>query len=239
MHRRAILPFLIFLLLSPSPAQKKSAVEILNKVEQTLEGLKDYVVDLEANVDMERVRMPKMQATMYFKSPDKVHFESSSFAILPREGFGLPVSVLADKYDPIFKGEEDIGGRKTVRLLLVAKEQSVRLQQLHVWVDVSNYTIVRSESIPYQGRSVRLEFAYALQGRQFWLPVRLRAEFQNLQADTGSRSIDIAVKPELQELRRPPRTGSIEIVYANYRINTGLSDKVFSRKEPSQREKKE
>lgn len=235
-------PFIFFLLLlyfHPVVAQKQKATEILAKVEHNVQGLEDYVVDLEADVNMERVRMPKMQATMYFKSPDKVHFESANFALLPREGFGTPVSVLVKRYDSIFKGEEELKGLKTARLQLIAKEPTLRIQQLHVWIDLSNYTIVKTETVPYQGRSVRLEFEYGLQAAKYWLPVKLRAEFENVGADTIGGTFDMPVRPELQEFRRPPRKGSIGITYTNYRINTGLSEEFFLPKEGAQREKKE
>lgn len=233
-----IVVFLLFAA-QPSVAQKQKATEILAKAEYNVQGLEDYVVDLEADVNMERIRMPKMQATMYFKSPDKVHFESPNFAILPREGFGLPVSVLVRRYEPLYKGEEEYKNARTAKLQLIAKDPSLRLQQLYVWIDLSNYTIVKTETVPYQGRSVRLEFEYGLQVAKYWLPVKLRAEFENVGADTIGGTFDMPVRPELQEFRRPPRKGSIGITYTNYRINTGLSEEFFLPKEGAQREKKE
>lgn len=239
MDLKTILLFFLIVIAQSSVAQRQKAVDILTRVEQSHQGLEDYTVDLQADVNMERIRMPKMQATMYFKSPDKVHFESPNFALLPREGFGIPVPVLVSRYDPIFKGEEELKGVRVARLQLIAKEPTLRIQQLHVWVDLSKYAIVKTETIPYQGRSVRVEFDYGLEAGKYWLPGKLRVEFENVGADTIGGTFEMPVKPEMQEFRRPPRKGSIEISYTNYRINTGLTDEFFSRKESAATEKKE
>src|SRR3989304_2127516 len=134
-------------------AQAKSGAEVLARCEKNMEGIEDYVVDLTAEVDMEGVRMPRMEATMYFKKPDKVHFESPNFAMLPREGFGTPVSLLIGRYNATSGGEEMSGEIPPHKLPLLARRPAARLQQLYVGVNKTSPPVVRSESVPYQGRA--------------------------------------------------------------------------------------
>jgi outer membrane lipoprotein-sorting protein len=218
-------------------AQTLTGREILARCEKNLEGVEDYVVDLKANLDMEGVRMPGMEATMYFKKPDKVHFESPNFAMLPREGFGTPISLLIARYDAALKGEETIGEVQTFKLQLVAKDPATRLQQLYVWVDKSNSTIARTETVPYQGRSVKLDFSHALQEGKYWLPVKLIVELKAPPRDAVDSLESMAVpgSPQLGTLRRARRSGTITLEYSNYRINTGLSDELFMRGETENR----
>ncbi|MEK9138626.1 MAG: hypothetical protein AAB393_16000, partial [Bacteroidota bacterium] len=63
-----------------------SGEEILKKVDVSFSGVQDYSVVLDITADMERMTIPPMQVHMYYKQPDKFHFESENFAILPREG---------------------------------------------------------------------------------------------------------------------------------------------------------
>lgn len=204
--------------------------EILRRCAQSLEGIEDYTVDLTAEMDMDRVRIPQMRAVMYYKAPDKIHFESPNFAMLPREGFALPVKELAHRYDAAVRGEEVLEGKKTIKLLLVAKEPATRVQQLLAWIDPENMTIVKTETVPYRGRSVSVRLAYALQEQRYWLPVSLKARFEVVGGDTTTGSeFQIPSAPQMEEFRRPPRSGSMSIEYSNYRINTGLSDEMFKR----------
>ena len=214
-------------------AQTKLASEILARCEKNLVGIEDYVVDLQADLNMENIRMPRREATMYFKKPDKVHFESPSFAMLPREGFGTPISLLIERYDATLKGEETVGDIRTHKLQLVAKDPATRLQQLYVWVNKTNSTIVKSETVPYQGRSVKMEFTYALQEGRYLLPVQLQVELTVPQRDTIETGQALAVPgaPQLGGLRRSTRSGKILMTYSNYRINTGLSDELFKPRE--------
>jgi len=221
-----------WLIVSPGMirAQVKSASEILARSEKNLEGVEDYIVDLQANLDMETIRMPRMEATLYFKKPDKIHFESASFAMLPREGFGTPVSMLIERYDAVLKGEETVGEIRAYKLQLVAKDPATRLRALFVWVNKANYTIARTETVPYEGRSVKMEFRYALQEGRYWLPERLQVDLTVPQADSIAAGQALAVPgaPQLGGARRSPRKGAVVVTYSNYRINTGLSDELFA-----------
>lgn len=219
-------------------AQMKSASEILARSEKNLEGIEDYVVDLQADLDMETLRMPRMEATMYFKKPDRIHFESPSFAMLPREGFGAPVSMLIERYDAVLKGEETVGDVRAYKLQLVAKDPATRLQQLFVWVNKANYTIAKTETVPYEGRSVKMEFGYALQEGRYWLPERLQVDLTVPQVDSVAAGQDLGVPgaPQLRRgARRAPRKGAVVVTYSNYRINTGLSDELFTTPERERR----
>ena len=151
----------------------------------------DFVATIEANVDMERLRVPKMKATLYFKKPDKVHFDAPGFAMLPREGVVLNPATLKARYNATVAGEESADGKKLVKLQLTGKDQNVRPRQLYVWIDQSVWTIAKMESVPYQGRILRLEFTYATQPGGYVLPQTLKASFESTTRDTTQHPLDI------------------------------------------------
>ncbi len=203
-----------------APGQKKSQESagsvILQNVSRGSERVQDFVATIEANVDMERLRVPKMKATLYFKKPDKVHFDAPGFAMLPREGVVLNPATLKARYNATVAGEESADGKKLVKLQLTGKDQNVRPRQLYVWIDQSVWTIAKMESVPYQGRILRLEFTYATQPGGYVLPQTLKASFESTTRDTTQHPLDIDMPAasQLDELRlRVPRSGSITVKY--------------------------
>jgi outer membrane lipoprotein-sorting protein len=214
--------------------QESAGSAILQNVARGTEGIQDFVATIEAKVDMERLRVPKMKATLYFKKPDKVHFDSPGFAMLPREGVVLNANTLRARYDAAVIGEESVEGKKLMKLQLTGKEQSIRPRQLFLWVDQTWWTIAKMESVPYQGRILRLEFTYATQSGGHVLPQTLKASFEAAARDSTQRPLDIDLPnaPQLSELnQRVPRSGSITVKYLEYKINIGLSDDIFEKKE--------
>ena len=220
-------------------AQALKAPEIMRNVERGFEKVQDFVATIEANVDMDRVRIPKITATMYFKKPDKVHFTSSSFAMLPREGIVLNPSLLRERYEPKVSGEEVVDGRRLYKLALTAKEAKVRPGQLLLWIDPSVWTIARMETVPYQGRVLRFSFTYALQAGSFWLPETMKATYDVVAADSSVKRLDLDMpaSPQLEEIRRPTRSGSITVKYLDYKVNIGISDDVFEKREGASKTK--
>jgi outer membrane lipoprotein-sorting protein len=212
-------------------AQRLDGAAILRNVERTTEGVKDYVVDLQAEVNMERLRIPRMKATMYFKTPDKVHFDAPNFAMLPREGLALNTARLREKFDATVMNVDTIDGKPAQKLQLAAKDTKTALRQLFIWVDTQQWTVKKFETIPYEGRTLTVTFHYTPQQGMYWLPDTMKATFGFAGVDTSGSSFLYQYTPQMNELQRPPRTGSMKVVYSNYRINEGISDEVFERKE--------
>lgn len=215
-----------------SNAQIPQASEMLRNVEKGVEGVQDFVATIEAEVSMERLRVPKMIATMYYRKPDKVHFTSTSFVMLPREGIVLNPTLLRERYDPLVLGEEMADGKKIYKLQLTGKELKIRPNQLMVWINPAVWTIVRMETVPYQGRILRLAFTYAEQTGGYWLPATLKATFEAAERDTSAKRLDLGLQaPQLEEFTRPIRNGMITVKYLEYKINVGFSDDIFEKRE--------
>jgi len=223
---------LFVLVVLPAESQRLPAgAEVLQRVEQGVEGVDDYVVTLQADVHIERVRIPRATATMYFKKPDKVHFDSPSIAMMPREGVAFNSVAVLEQYTAEMIGEDTADGRKVFKLQLAAKAATARLRQLFVWVNPQNWTISRLQTIPYEGRVLTMDFTYVQEEGKYWMPISLTAHFGLLdEGRTGNQQGDSSATPQspLDQMQpRAPRNGSISIVYSDYRINVGLSDDIF------------
>ncbi len=211
--------------------------EVLARIAKGGERIQDYTVSLTVDVDMERIRIPRAQATMYFKKPDKVHFDSPNIALIPREGMAFNSTAILEQYTAETEGMDTVNGKKVLKLQLAAKESTARLRQLFAWVDQETWTVTRIRTIPYEGRLLTLDFVYSVQEGNFMLPTSLTARFDVL-AESGARKSarpQAAPDTPLDQMQsRAPRSGSIAIQYSNYRINTGLSDDIFLPKKEKQ-----
>jgi outer membrane lipoprotein-sorting protein len=200
-----------------------AGTDILANLSAGFASIEDYTVSLSVAVDLDQLKAPPMQATMYFKQPDKVHFETEGFAMLPRESMGLNPGRLLARYKVLDVSEEMEGGAKLYKLTLIPKTNRNQLRELFLYVDGTRWIPERVVT-PLDDRTVTAVFEHTqVEGR--WLPSLLTVTFSSTEADADDSMRDRA----LPDMRRSvlPRSGSITIRYRDYKINTGLSDDVF------------
>jgi outer membrane lipoprotein-sorting protein len=204
---------------------------VLDRVVRQFEGIVDYTVDVEVNVAMEGLKIPRAQVKMYVKRPDKVHFDSPSFAMLPREGLTIDPAELRRMYDVQSLGMVDTMGGVWYKLQLAAKSPETRLRQMYLWVEKDAWTIRRIESSPYSGRIVAVDFTHEKVDERYTLFSKAVATFGTVgpQTEPLFKLPEGAPNPapQFQELQRSLRSGSVTFRYTNYRINTNLPDSLF------------
>ena len=233
---RLSIPCLTILLLLPpgTPARSQGSAaslptgeEVFALVEKSLDGVSDYTVSLDVNVNLDRLKVPGMHATMYFKKPDKVHFDAENFAMLPREGVAFNASKLLARYSVENVEERADSSCSGLNVTLVPKSDRVRMRRIAVCVRPGRWTVERFSSPLPDGRSMTASFTYQ-QIDGHWLPSGLVVLFSTTETDTS----DAAPADQLSPGRRPsfPQTGTITVRYSDYRVNTGLSDTIFEKK---------
>ncbi len=211
--------------LYPAFAQSATAEQILQKVKNRFDLVKDYTATLKVTMDMERLQIPEMFVTVYFKQPDKVHIESRNFAMVPREIAGMNPSQFIDKYDATVSGTEWVGGAVTYKLRLVSKPVKGKpVHESYIWVDGTRWVITRYESTPSDVRKVAVDLEYETVDGMYMLPSKIEAHLDTqLPADSSAE--------KMYGSQRLPRKGTVTILYSGYKVNAGLSDEIFQKKE--------
>ena len=130
---RTALTFLLAACLGLAPAaQAQRAQQIVASVKHRFDDVKDYIVSITASVNLERMKIPEMKATLYFKQPDKIHIESKNFSMLPKEGMGLNPSDMLSKYDATLLKSEMRNSTMCYDLRLVSKaEKGKQVRETH------------------------------------------------------------------------------------------------------------
>jgi len=211
----------LLLQLTPVPAGEA----ILKRVEAALASVQDYTVTLDITADIEQANIPPMKATMYFKQPDRIHFESQGFALLPREAFSLSPTRLLERFRVDSVAVDTAEGEKIYRLHLTARDEKVRMRE--AWLDVSpeRWTIDRGRLTFADDRTIAVRFRHERVG-SVWLPSELFLSISQAGAVPSEAPPSDEGRPA-QLGRRALRKGSVVIRYSGYRLNTGLSDDIF------------
>lgn len=235
-----------------SAQEALSGREILERVAGGQSGLTDYVADSQVEVKAPGINWPKMKIRVYFKSPGKVHVESDRLALVPANNLVIPDvdrllagGVEIKRLEDEKTGSPEDGTNNAEYVVLVspgATSPGRREGVMRLMVDPGRWLITRAQMQDSAGGEVRVSFSYT-QVEGFWLPALIKGEGQ-------VRGVHL---PPITRGGGPGSSGpsgfpggtggggnnpgagedqgmfklSFAVSYHNYRVNTGLSDKIF------------
>jgi outer membrane lipoprotein-sorting protein len=231
-HVIAFLPlfalFAVPALTPPVLAQKlPGASETLANIRREYEKINDYVADVNVVVNVPGMKMPPMDAKIYFKKPDKIHLDASGFAMLPRDVVGYNPSVFNEAaFDAVIQGEETVDGAPCVKLKLLAKSDTMRLQRVMLVVDRQRWLILRMTTDPLQGNTAEASITYALIDNKYHLPAGIT---MNLTM-TGNMNMHGPRGKLEPNGSGEKKNATVRLAYKNYRVNKGIDDAVFAKK---------
>lgn len=201
--------------------------EILSNVDGLLAGIDDLTVSLDIVADMERLSVPPMKAKFLFKQPDKTHLTSDGFAIIPREGLGMALGRLRERFAGKRVEPDTVAGRAAFRVYLEPRRERSPLKQMFVVVDAERWTTERFSATTTDGRILDATILHQrLDGR--WLPATMVIQFQSLRPDSADAPSWESENPSAPR-RTDLRNGSVTIHFSGYQINGGLSDDLFTK----------
>ena len=201
-----------------------SGEAVLRNVDARLAPVHDYTVTLDVVADIERLNVPPMHASMYFKQPDKIHLDAEGFALLPREGLQPEIGKLLSRYNVAETGSDTLGGVPVRRVTLQAKSERGFPRMLSVYVDPRRWTTERIVTKGSADRVATITFSY-IQVDGVWLPGEMTAAFSIAQADSLEGDLPAApMRPQ-----QMPRKGTVTVRFSEYRLNTGLNDEIFTK----------
>lgn len=215
----ALLPFLV---LPQWVEAQEDAFRYLEFIEKKYGGLRDYTAEVVVHFDIESFKAPDMQAKLYYKAPDKMKVESKRVFFFPKEGgYFNPSLFKKEDYEIKFLERSSLDGRKAVKLKLTFKKAKKNIQHFVLTVDTDRNQIREMEMTQFDGREVRAVIGYGtFDGFELPTHIQLRLDIPSYETE-GVKEFD-------QLIQKPKRvTGTIEITYSNYRVNSGLSDEFF------------
>lgn len=224
----------IFLLavitVSANYPQTKNPDEILKKVVDAFNKVKDYEVNVSIKVDVDFVKVPDTEAKIYFKQPDKTHFESETFAMLPREGFDYsPANLLKMKHTAFYERQDTIDKLETAVVKVIPLGESNDVILSTVWIDESKNLIRKIETTTKTKGTLTIELNYEYRNLGYPLPSMMIFSFNidRLNIPRGFNGDLSGREKQKKKDDKPTTTGKVYVSYSNYKVNVGISDKIF------------
>jgi len=226
---KKILLCLALFLLSPQWAgAQEDASRYLDSIEKKYAALKDYTAEVRIHFDIETFKAPDMQARLYYKAPDKMKVESKRLFFFPRDGGYLnPSQFKKEGFEVRFLERSTDDGRKAVKLRLTPKKTKRNIQDFVLTIDTDRFLIREMEMTQFDGREIKVAIEYGkFDGFELPVHIQLKLDIPSFETE-GPKEFD-------QLIQKPKRvTGTIEITYSNYKVNSGLSDEFFKESGPS------
>ncbi|MFA6235593.1 MAG: hypothetical protein WC824_15600 [Bacteroidota bacterium] len=223
---RILIPLLFAVSILPFRVDaQQDAGAILDAVKAQYERVNDYKVQITAVIKMKGLSVPPMNASMYFKKPDKFQIESDGFAMLPRDAVGFhPAMFNKDQYDLMIQGSAQVQGISCTKVKLLARSDTIRLQRAMIYVDTKRALILRMDFDPGSGASATADFTYAFIDNKYFLPSRIDIEMASpMRWQRPGQKIKSDENTDDQKAR-------ITMNYSGYVVNKGIPDSVFNQK---------
>ena len=218
-----------FLIIYP---QDKDPDQILEKVLSTFGKINDYSVDVHIKVDVSFLKIPDMDAKIYFKQPDKMRIKSDNFAMLPKQGFNFsPVSMLRKNHTAIFVKFENLRGIETAVIKVIPLEETSDLILSTLWVDLENYVILKVESSARPSGIFTIDFDYEQTTLNFYLPSKMTFTFpadQMLIRKGMKDPFNSSENNNDSEKEDDKKEGKVIVTYSDYIVNKGIPDEIFN-----------
>ncbi len=219
-----ILSLLFGLLFVFTPPAQNDGLKYLENAIAKFDGIKDYVVDVKVHLDLEAVKAPDMEAKVYFKKPDKVKIDSKGLFFMPRDvGMINPGKFNPNKFVIEVTDTLTYDGDPAVRLLLTPKKDESGRREIVLTIDKKDWLIREISTAPSPGKTASAKITYG-EFDGFMMPVKI-----DVMLDMGKMN---GQAPEFGggRMRMNQMKGTVQVYYSDYKINTGLSDKIFERR---------
>lgn len=207
--RRSLSVALVLLIAWPALAAAPTGDAIIASVKRAFSPINDYRCDVTVTVQGPQISINNMSMTLYFKKPNRMHIDAKQgFAVAPSGNFlGNPIEELS-KGHATYLGTERNQGRECYVLKLSGQGVNPKL-----YVDKARSVIVATED----ERGSKAIWRYGRVDGKYYLPSEIRAEMPNPRG--GSERVKTTIR------------------FSNYRVNKGISDKIFEENHPNPQQK--
>lgn len=222
--------FFFFIIFTNANAQQ-DAMGLINAVNEKFKSVKDYTASVQIKTDIPFVKMLPVNATVYFKQPDKIHMESKGISILPKQGPQFFMNEINAKNDiAIFVADEVIDGVTTKGIKVFPIQDTADLILATLYFEPNKLLLYKAQVTTKSRGTVNMSFKYGSYSN-FQLPDVLTFEM-----DVNKFKIPKAVAADLENTTtkkddgKKTKKGTVVITYKSYKVNSGLSDAIFKNK---------
>lgn len=228
--------FVVFVLvfqINTASAQHLAAADLFYKMRNKIASVQDYVADVSMKINISFMKMPTLKGKLFFKAPDKMKLErNGGISILPKKSISLTLNNLVPTGHTtvIDAGMEMMKGEKVRVIKVVPEDDKTGIILTKIWVDESRLLALRTETTTRDNGTVKMELSYKNYS-DYALPdqVIFYVDVKDFKVPKGvTMDYDSGAEKIIKDGNgKKAKKGTIQINYLDYKINTGLNDKIF------------
>jgi len=228
-----ILISLTFIFLS-SGAEAIDGAVLFDSLKHKVLSVNDYTAKVKMKINVHYMKIPQLNGTMYYKSPDMLRLERhGGLSILPKKNINLTLSNLipTGQVTIIDLGYTTYKSSRVHVLKVVPEDDNSTIILAKIWIDEDKLLAVRTETTTRNDGTVAMDLTYG-KYQNLALPdsVVIYLNLKEYKMPEGV-TMDYNKQSENVKIAEPKDTkGKIEIAYLDYQVNTGLSNSIFERK---------
>jgi outer membrane lipoprotein-sorting protein len=220
--------FVLTLFFTTSFAQTEEA--LLQKVKAKLEKVNDYEAIGKLKLDVSFINAQESDVTVYFKKPNKFKVKKAGgISILPKGGVSVNTASLlpVSGYQTVAAGKAIVNGVTTTVVKLIPTDESSDVVLSTLYIDEKDAVIRKAVVTTKESGTYDIQMSYgkyiawgladkvvfSFNTKDFKLPKGITFEY-----DKGEKKV---------EDKNRNKKGTVTITYADYKINKGVSDKIF------------
>lgn len=210
----------------------QDASSLLNSIRAKLELVNDYVAKAKLKTNVAFLKVPVSTVSVYYKKPNKIKIKSEKgISFVPKGAMNINLSnILASKkFTVIDAGKDKVNGKEVRVVKLLPEDDNDDIVLSTLYIDAAQLLVVKAKTTTKENGTYELEMTYgkyssyalpdkvifSFNTKDYKLPKGVTFDF-----DDGK-----STAPSADKMKN--KKGKAEIVFSNYVINQGVSEKVF------------
>jgi hypothetical protein len=227
---RLIILLLSFISCGAAFAQDADA--LLTKVKSKMDQVRDYKAQGSLKTDVSFLKIPVSRVQVLYKNPDRFRIQKDGgISLLPKGGISVNLNALmaTGQFVAVSSGEATIGGQLLRIIKMLPLEENSDLILSTLYIDEKSLLIRRAVTTTRGNGTYEMDMQYGKYA-SLGLPDKVVVSF-----DTRDYKLPKGVTFEYEAGNRPvekekdgkPKKGRVEITYAAYQVNLGLTEAAF------------
>lgn len=215
-----------------STAAAQNSNVLLNRIREKLNLVNDYTADAVMKTDVSFLRVPQASVKVYFKKPDKIKIKNEQgISFIPKGTVTINLGsiISGNNFSVIDAGVASVANKQVRVLKLLPEDENSNVILSTIYVDEQNAVIVKAKTTTKDNGTYELDMKYG-KYIQFGLPDNIVFIFntRDYKMPKGvTFDYDDASEQKHADDKNSDKHGKIEITYASYIINKGVSNEIF------------